>query len=209
MVVLRGQIEYSFSPGRLRDPRWGGSTRPYASDPYTLQSPNSKSIDPQPPNPMGVAGAAAGEWAGGTVPPMLVLALRSSAASRAVVGQGAAGAVSAREKQPSGRGGTALSEQRVDEPPEEVGVQVALDEYRLEVAAHLHKVGAPVLLTLLGQDVPRPPALAIPAMVAMFAGDARFRVDGGMGRRTLSLAGSAGKSLALSARGAFSIDKSA
>lgn len=107
------------------------------------------------------------------------------------VGEGVEGAAAppSEQKPRAGAGPVSVTlPERVDVALEVCGFQVALMGYQLEVVVHLAHVGAPVLLAQLGIDVPRPAALTKTAMVAMFAGDARFRVAGGMGKRTVALA---------------------
>ena len=69
----------------------------------------------------------------------------------------------------------------------------ALEAYRLELVAHLQRVGAPVLLAHLGRHVPRPAALETgPDLRDILAGDARFQIDGRHPTKTLSLAAPSG-----------------
>jgi len=75
------------------------------------------------------------------------------------------------------------------------------EAYRVTVLAHLQQLGTPVLLTHLGQVVPRPPELKkkgpgemVMPLGDIFAGDARFQVDGSGPSKILSLAGPAGSS---------------
>ena len=83
----------------------------------------------------------------------------------------------------------------VEEQPH-VCTNPALEVYRVEVAAYLQRVGAPVLLTKLGTDVPRPAASKVgpekKSMRDILAEDSRFRIGGLQGSETLSLAGPAG-----------------
>ena len=68
----------------------------------------------------------------------------------------------------------------------------ALQAYRDEALAYLRTAGVPVLSSSLGHYVRRPMALSAGpgkmAVLAIFKGDARFRVEGGQGVETVCLA---------------------